>query len=97
MRMGHMVGAGWIDRPTVEGRLFKAAQACGLVKDDGQRSVLATIKSGLDAGEKEPHAPLSDRGNIAARTVALTPRPVMATKRRKTGRTGITNRNYKMA
>ena len=58
--MGHMVGAGWIDRPTVECRLFEAAQACDLVKE-GQRSVLATIKSGLDAGEKEPHAPLPDR------------------------------------
>ena len=60
--MGHMVAAGWIGRKTVEGRLFDAAITCGLVKDDGQRSVLATIKSGLDAGEKEPHAPLPDRG-----------------------------------
>jgi hypothetical protein len=59
--MGHMVAAGWIGRATVEGRLFDAAAICGLVKDDGQRSVLATIKSGLDAGEKEPHAPLPDR------------------------------------
>ena len=60
--MGHMVAAGWIGRKTVEGRLFDATITCGLVKDDGQRSVLATIKSGLDAGEKEPHAPLPDRG-----------------------------------
>ena len=59
--MGHMVAAGWIGRKTVEGRLFDAAITCGLVKDDGQRSVLATIKSGLDAGEKESHAPLPDR------------------------------------
>ena len=63
MRMGHMVGAGWIDRPTVERRLFKAAQACGMVGDDGSYAAKATIKSGLDAGEKEPHAPLSDRGH----------------------------------
>ena len=61
LTMGHMVAAGWIGRATVEGRLFNAAITCGLVKDDGQRSVLATIKSGLDSGEKEPHAPLSDR------------------------------------
>jgi hypothetical protein len=59
--MGHMVAAGWIGRATVEGRLFDAAAICGLVKDDGQRHVLATIKSGLDAGAKEPHAPLPDR------------------------------------
>ncbi len=61
LSMGHMVAAGWISRATVEGRLLDAAGACGLVKDDGQCSVLATIKSGLDAGEKEPHAPLPDR------------------------------------
>jgi AAA domain len=59
--MGHMVAAGWIGRATVEGRLFNAAATCGLVKDDGQRSVLATIKSGLDAGEKEPHTSLPNR------------------------------------
>jgi Bifunctional DNA primase/polymerase, N-terminal/AAA domain len=59
--MGHMVAAGWIERAAVEGRLFDAATACSLVQDDGQHSVLATIKSGLDAGEKEPHAPLPDR------------------------------------
>jgi len=60
--MGHMVASGWIGRATVEGRLFDAATACGLVKDDGPHSVRATIKSGLDTGEKEPHASLEDRG-----------------------------------
>jgi RecA-family ATPase len=66
LTMGHMVAAGWIGRSTVEGRLFDAATTCGLVNDDGQRSVLATIKSGLDAGEKEPHAPLRDREECRA-------------------------------
>ena len=61
LTIGHMVAVGWIGRANVESRLFDAATTCGLVKDDGQRSVLATIKSGLDAGEKEPHAPLPDR------------------------------------
>jgi Bifunctional DNA primase/polymerase, N-terminal/AAA domain len=59
--MGRMVASGWIGRATVESRLFSAAMACGLVEDDGQHSVRATIKSGLDAGEKEPHAPLPER------------------------------------
>jgi hypothetical protein len=61
LRMGHMVASGWIGRATVVGRLFDAAAACGLINDDGAHSVRATIKSGLDAGEMEPQAPLSDR------------------------------------
>ena len=56
-----MVASGWIGRATVVGRLFDAAAACGLVNDDGAYSVRATIKSGLEAGEKEPQAPLSDQ------------------------------------
>jgi hypothetical protein len=65
MRLGHMVAAGWIGRTTVEGRLLDAAAACGLVKDDGAHSVRATIKSGLDAGEKEPAGALPDRDGFA--------------------------------
>jgi hypothetical protein len=61
LRTGHMVTAGWIGRSTVEGRLFDAATACGLLKDDGAHSIRATLKSGLDAGEKEPARPLQDR------------------------------------
>jgi hypothetical protein len=58
--MGQMVGAGWIGRATVEGRLLDAATASGLVRDDGRTAVLATIKSGLDAGEKQPHPSLPE-------------------------------------
>jgi hypothetical protein len=61
MRMGHMVASGWIARHTVEQRLLGAAHVCGLVDDDGLHSVEATIKSGLDAGEGEPAAPLEGR------------------------------------
>jgi hypothetical protein len=64
LRMGHMVAVGWIGRATVEGRLFDAATASGLLKDDGAHSIHATIKSGLDAGEKEPAAPLQDRDDF---------------------------------
>jgi hypothetical protein len=60
LRLGHMVAAGWIGRATVEGRLFDAATACGLLKDDGAHSIRATIKSGLHAGEKDPIAALVD-------------------------------------
>ncbi len=60
-RMGTMVARRWIERSTVEAKLFDAAVKCALVKDDGARTVRATIKSGLDNGEKEPHPDLKDR------------------------------------
>ena len=34
--------------------LFEAATECGLVSEDGETAVRATIRSGLDAGTKEP-------------------------------------------
>ncbi len=49
-KMGGFIGDGWIDRQVVEAALFGAAAACGLVKDDGARAALATIKSGIEAG-----------------------------------------------
>jgi hypothetical protein len=58
--MGTMVAAGWIGRNTVEGRLYDACAANGLVADDGVHAVRGTIGSGLDAGVRDPHAPLED-------------------------------------
>ena len=54
-----MVARGWLARAEVESVLFEAAQACGLVKDDGEKQTRATIQSGLDAGEKNPHPGLN--------------------------------------
>jgi hypothetical protein len=54
-----MVGAGWIDRNIVENELRLAAFA--LASDDGDESVLKTIKSGLDAGYDNPCPPLANR------------------------------------
>jgi hypothetical protein len=59
--MGTMIARGWIGRATVEGRLHDAAMACGYVADDGERAVSSTIKSGIEAGLKEPHADLTNR------------------------------------
>jgi hypothetical protein len=58
-RMGRMVSAGWIDRNTVENELRLAAHA--LANDDGIKSVVQTIESGLDAGCSDPHPPLANR------------------------------------
>jgi hypothetical protein len=66
MRLGHAVAAGWIGRAIVEGRLFDASVTNGLVKDTSPYAARATIKSGLDAGEKEPAAPLQDREDSRA-------------------------------
>jgi len=59
--MGRLIGAGWIGAATVEGRLFDAAAACGLVADDGERAVRATLKGAIEAGIKEPHDDLPER------------------------------------
>jgi putative DNA primase/helicase len=59
-RMGTMVARGWIDRYQVFKQLLDAARVCGLVKDDGEMAVRKTLKSGLDAGVKEPYRDLED-------------------------------------
>ncbi len=52
--LGQFVGAGALDRAEVERVLYNACVDNGLVSDDGKTSVEKTIKSGLDAGEREP-------------------------------------------
>jgi hypothetical protein len=59
--MGTMIGAGWLGHATVEGKLWDAAASCGLLADDGAHAVRSTIKSGIEAGVKQPHANLQDR------------------------------------
>jgi hypothetical protein len=50
--LGTLVGAGWLARPAVEDVLMDAALSCGL----SEREALATIRSGLDAGELRPRS-----------------------------------------
>ena len=52
--VGTLVGASVLGRSEAERRLWDAAAACGHVKDEGRAATLATIKSGLDGGEKKP-------------------------------------------
>jgi hypothetical protein len=66
--MGKMVARGWIGAATVEGRLHDAATACGLLGNE----VRGTIKSGLEAGSKEPHADLPERSPPTSRNGATT-------------------------
>ena len=53
-----IVAGGALDEQEVGDRLFAAAEACGLIADDGVLQVKATIKSGACAGLKKPrHRP----------------------------------------
>lgn len=52
--LGTLVGAGCLTQGQVSAALISAAQACGLVKDDGVRGCQATIASGLRAGMLKP-------------------------------------------
>jgi hypothetical protein len=57
LRLGHRIASRWIERRTVEQGLIAAATAAGLDHNE----VAATLKSGIEAGLKEPHPPLQDR------------------------------------
>jgi putative DNA primase/helicase len=59
-RMGRMIGAGWIDRTTVETALMDASRQNGYEAKRGMKAVNATIKSGLESGIKQPHEPLTE-------------------------------------
>ena len=62
-----LVAGGRLDEDEVHDTLFEAAQACGLVNDDGAAAVEATIASGAQAGRAQPRrqprqqAPLGPR------------------------------------
>ena len=54
--LGHWVAAGALEQAEVEEVLYAAAEANGLVADDGERQAWATIRSGLSAGLQDPIA-----------------------------------------
>lgn len=56
--LGELVGGGELDRAHVEAELTAAALACGL----GESETAATLRSALDAGEKEPRRAPDDGG-----------------------------------
>lgn len=53
-RLGELVGGGLLPEDAASSALERAADACGLGKDDGWRSVRATISSGLRRGLNQP-------------------------------------------
>jgi hypothetical protein len=73
--LGQLVGARALSGPEVESRLFGAAQASGLVSDDGERTVRATIASGLEAGMRQPRE-IPDTVGSAQAKLDERPRPI---------------------
>ena len=64
--MGQLVAAGVLAEGEVRDRLYSAAVACGLVRDEGADRVHPTIESGLTAGLKQPRAISQRKPDIAA-------------------------------
>ncbi|WP_084331776.1 bifunctional DNA primase/polymerase [Hyphomonas adhaerens] len=52
--LGSFIGAGLLPLNHVLQSLLMAADACGLIREDGQRAILATIKSGIQRGQERP-------------------------------------------
>ena len=72
--LGQFIGAGELDRAQAEQALFSASQENGYTAKDGKAAVRATIKSGLDAGARQPR----NISNRAATTSKAAARPVLA-------------------
>lgn len=53
-RLGELAGAGRVPEDMVVAHLESAADACGLLREDGRRAVSATIESGLKRGLAHP-------------------------------------------
>src|SRR5262249_20366653 len=54
--LGQIIATGGLNEQDVRDRLFEAAEACGLVADDGAPQVWATIDSGVVAGSAQPRS-----------------------------------------
>jgi hypothetical protein len=52
--LGQFIPGGYLSRPEVEHRIMAAAEASGIVRKDGPATVRASMRSGLDAGMRQP-------------------------------------------
>lgn len=53
-QLGQLVGANLLSEQSAHGALLRAAEECGLLRDDGVHAVEATIRSGLTKGMANP-------------------------------------------
>jgi hypothetical protein len=61
-RLGRMIERGWIEEETVSDALLGACDANNYLREHGHRATTKTIQSGIQAGRKQPHPDLPDRG-----------------------------------
>lgn len=64
LKLGGLVAAGELSENEVTDTLFRAAQASGLVADDGAHSAQKTIKSGMSKGLTQPRTIRPREGSI---------------------------------
>lgn len=67
LKLAQLVAAGVLADSRARVELYAAAERCGLVKDDGARSVRATIASGFKKGLRQPRDLDEIRRNAAQR------------------------------
>jgi len=71
-----LVAGGALDEDTVRDELYSAAVLCGLVDDDGEDKVKATIESGASAGRAQPRYRAGNGAQAAlGLTLSSTPQP----------------------
>jgi hypothetical protein len=69
-----IVASGLLDEQEVRARLFRAAENCGLVADDGGQAAWATIDSGARGGSAQPRSgPRQQQAPPAAPAPAVAP------------------------
>ncbi|NEW49955.1 AAA family ATPase [Nocardia cyriacigeorgica] len=74
--LGRLVAGAGLDESEVRRELTAAAKECGLVSDDGIHAVHATLRSGLNAGKRNPRCkPPSDDELLGIDTMPLVSRP----------------------
>jgi hypothetical protein len=78
-RLARLVARGWIEEQLVHDALARAAAVCGLIADDGEAAVRATISSGLNGGRAKPHPDLSDSAEAQAPDISPSPPTVPVT------------------
>lgn len=76
LALGQLVGAGVLSEAAATSALEDAAAQSGLAKEDGRRSVRATIRSGMTAGKAQPRD-LSGVGQRIGRSAARRPEAPM--------------------
>ncbi len=75
---GQFIPGGLLDRDEVEHRLMNAAEASGIVRKDGRAAVVASLRSGIEAGMLQPRNMPSNGSTPRGKIHVLRPRPKLS-------------------